>query len=365
MLTILKNGVQDDMDIRKLTTDDFEACMTLSEYAFQFVLNEEQVEKRRKEFNSHNVLGVYEDGQVGAKLHIIPFQTYIQGRSFEMGGIAGVATWPEYRRKGWVAGLLKFALEEMNRNKQSISFLHPFSFAFYRKYGWETYVEFKNYKLSTDQLPAKKPTSGTLRRGNPELSVLKEIYDTYAERYNGTLTRNDAWWENSVYVKKGSQRAVYYDEAGLPQGYVLYEVKERKFTIGELVHLNEDARQGLWTFIANHDSMIDEVTLKAPANDTLAFQLDNPRIQQEVNPYFMARIVSVEQFISQYPFASQDSPVQIQLEVEDAHAPWNEGVWELNVAMNGTASIWKKGILRRKISLRSISDLTSNRSRQC
>ena len=130
MLTILKNGVQDDMDIRKLTTDDFEACMTLSEYAFQFVLNEEQVEKRRKEFNSHNVLGVYEDGQVGAKLHIIPFQTYIQGRSFEMGGIAGVATWPEYRRKGWVAGLLKFALEEMNRNKQSISFLHPFSFAF-------------------------------------------------------------------------------------------------------------------------------------------------------------------------------------------------------------------------------------------
>ncbi|PYY30610.1 GNAT family N-acetyltransferase [Paenibacillus illinoisensis] len=336
------------MDIRKLTTDDFEACMTLSEYAFQFVLNEEQLEKRREEFASHNVLGVYENGQVGAKLQIIPFQTYIQGRSFAMGGIAGVATWPEYRRKGWVAGLLKFALEEMNRNKQSISFLHPFSFAFYRKYGWETYVEFKNYKLSTDQLPAKKATPGTLRRSNPELSVLKEIYDTYAERYNGTLSRNDSWWENSVYAKKGSQRAVYYDEAGLPQGYVLYEVKERKFTIGEMVHLNEEARQGLWTFIANHDSMIDEVTLKAPANDTLAFQLDNPRIQQEVTPYFMARIVSVEQFISQYPFASQDSPVQIQLEVEDAHAPWNEGVWELNVAMNGTASIWKKGELTKE-----------------
>lgn len=192
------------MDIRKLTTDDFEACMTLSEYAFQFVLNEEQLEKRREEFASHNVLGVYEDGQVGAKLQIIPFQTYIQGRLFAMGGIAGVATWPEYRRKGWVAGLLKFALEEMNRNKQSISFLHPFSFAFYRKYGWETYVEFKNYKLSTDQLPAKKPTPGTLRRGNPELSVLKKVYDTYAESYNGTLSRDDAWWENSVYAKKGA-----------------------------------------------------------------------------------------------------------------------------------------------------------------
>lgn len=280
-------------------------------------------------------------GVLGAKLHIIPFQTYIHGRSFEMGGIAGVATWPEYRRKGWVAGLLKHALEEMNRNKQSISFLHPFSFGFYRKYGWETYVEFKRYKVPTAHLPLKKATPGTIRRGDPGLSILKEVYSAYAERYNGTLVRDDARWENSVLVNGTSQKAVYYDEADAAQGYLLYEVKENKFTIKEIIYLNEEARQGLWTFIANHDSMIQEVTLQAPASDTLAFQLDNPRIQQEIVPYFMARIVSVEQFISQYPFASQDSPVQIVLQVEDAHAPWNEGVWQLNVAMNGTASIWK------------------------
>lgn len=258
-----------------------------------------------------------------------------------MGGIAGVATWPEYRRKGWVAGLLKHALEEMNRNKQSISFLHPFSFGFYRKYGWETYVEFKRYKVPTAHLPLKKATPGTIRRGDPGLSILKEVYSAYAERYNGTLVRDDARWENSVLVNGTSQKAVYYDEADAAQGYLLYEVKENKFTIKEIIYLNEEARQGLWTFIANHDSMIQEVTLQAPASDTLAFQLDNPRIQQEIVPYFMARIVSVEQFISQYPFASQDSPVQIVLQVEDTHAPWNEGVWQLNVAMNGTASIWK------------------------
>ncbi|MCP1423284.1 putative acetyltransferase [Paenibacillus xylanexedens] len=329
------------MEIQKLTVDDFEPAMALSEYAFQVVMSEEQKEKRRSQFSSQDIWGVYEDGQLGAKLHIIPFQTYIHGRSFEMGGIAGVATWPEYRRKGWVAGLLKHALEEMNRNKQSISFLHPFSFGFYRKYGWETYVEFKRYKVPTAHLPLKKATPGTIRRGDPGLSILKEVYSAYAERYNGTLVRDDARWENSVLVNGTSQKAVYYDEADAAQGYLLYEVKENKFTIKEIIYLNEEARQGLWTFIANHDSMIQEVTLQAPASDTLAFQLDNPRIQQEIVPYFMARIVSVEQFISQYPFASQDSPVQIVLQVEDAHAPWNEGAWQLNVAMNGTASIWK------------------------
>ncbi|WP_440113271.1 GNAT family N-acetyltransferase [Paenibacillus sp. QZ-Y1] len=329
------------MEIQKLTVDDFEPAMALSEYAFQVVVSEEQKEKRRSQFASQDIWGVYEEGQLGAKLHIIPFQTYIHGRSFEMGGIAGVATWPEFRRKGWVAGLLKHALEEMNRNKQSISFLHPFSFAFYRKYGWETYVEFKRYKVPTAHLPAKKETPGTIRRGDPGLSILKEVYTAYAERYNGTLIRNDARWENSVLADGTSQKAVYYDEAGKAQGYLLYEVRENKFTIKEIIYLHEEARQALWTFIANHDSMIEEVTLQAPANDMLAFQLDNPRIQQEIVPYFMARIVSVEQFISQYPFGNQTSPVQIVLQVQDTHAPWNEGVWQLNVAMNGTASIWK------------------------
>ncbi|WP_307221311.1 GNAT family N-acetyltransferase [Paenibacillus tundrae] len=333
--------MQNEMEFRKLTADAFEECMALSEYAFQFVMKEEQREKRQKQFEKHNVWGVYDDGSLGAKLHLIPFQTYIHGRSFDMGGIAGVATWPEYRRKGWVAGLLKHILEEMNRNKQSISFLHPFAFAFYRKYGWETYIEYKKYKVPISHLPAKKQTPGVLRRGNPDLDVLKSVYNAYAERYNGMLVRDDAWWKDSVLTEGTSQKAVYYDEAGQAQGYILYEVKERKFAIDEIIHLNEEARQALWTFIANHDSMIEEVTLQAPASDTLAYQLDNPRIQQEIIPYFMARIVSVEQFISQYPFASQDSPVQIALQVKDAHAPWNEGVWQLNVAMNGTASIWK------------------------
>lgn len=329
------------MDIRKLTTDDYEDSIALSQYAFQYVLTEEKKEKRRSQFNAQDTWGVYEGGQLGAKLHILPFETYIHEKAFAMGGIAGVATWPEYRRKGWVASLLHHALKEMNRNKQSISFLHPFSFGFYRKYGWEAYIEYKKYRVPVTHLPAKKETPGTIRRGEPELELLDTIYQAYASRFNGTLVRDRNWWEYSVLTEGTSQKAVYYDAAKQPQGYVLYEVKDRKFTIDEMVCLNEEAKQGLWTFIANHDSMIEEVTLQAPASDDLAFRLDNPRIQQEIVPYFMARIVSVEQFVSQYPFADLDSPIRLMLQVQDEHAPWNEGVWELNIALNGTASIWK------------------------
>lgn len=329
------------MDIRKLTADDFEDSIALFQYAFQYVLTEERKEQIRSQFGAQDTWGIFEEGQLGANLQIIPFHTYIHGKAFAMGGIAGVSTWPEYRRKGLVAQLLRHSLEEMNHRKQSISFLHPFSFAFYRKYGWETYVEFKRYHIPVTHLPAKKATPGSVRRGMPALDVLDSVYQTYAKRYNGTLVREKNRWDNSVLRKNAGQRAVYYDADDQPQGYILYEVKDRKFAIGEMVCLNEEAKQGLWTFIANHDSMIEEVTLQAPASDDLAFRLDNPRIQQEIVPYFMARIVSVEQFVLQYPFADLDSPIRLMLQVQDEHASWNEGVWELNVALNGTASIWK------------------------
>ncbi|HER2167759.1 TPA: GNAT family N-acetyltransferase, partial [Streptococcus pyogenes] len=64
--------MQDDMEIQKLTVDDFEPAMALSEYAFQVVMSEEQTEKRRSQFDSQDIWGVFEEGQLGAKLHIIP-----------------------------------------------------------------------------------------------------------------------------------------------------------------------------------------------------------------------------------------------------------------------------------------------------
>ncbi|WP_047152028.1 sterol carrier protein domain-containing protein [Aneurinibacillus tyrosinisolvens] len=61
--------------------------------------------------------------------------------------------------------------------------------------------------------------------------------------------------------------------------------------------------------------------------------VDNPKIQQEMVPYFMARIVDVGGFLKQYPFAHQPEPVTIQ--VEDDFAEWNKGVYKIE---DGTAA---------------------------
>ena len=64
---------------------------------------------------SHEVYGIIEGNDLAAKLHLIPFHIYIGKEKFKMGGVAGVATYPEYRRSGYVKELLQHSLQTMKK----------------------------------------------------------------------------------------------------------------------------------------------------------------------------------------------------------------------------------------------------------
>src|SRR5690606_11674243 len=134
-----KGGSAMEVIIKTLEDEHFQQSVSLSSFAFQFPLTAQQLEERKATFNQpeQTRLGVFKDEQLCAQATLLDLQTYIAGQAFHMGGIAGVSTWPEHRRNGYVASLLKELLLIMKQKGQSISMLYPFSFAFYRKYGWE------------------------------------------------------------------------------------------------------------------------------------------------------------------------------------------------------------------------------------
>lgn len=330
------------MIIRNITESHYEESLNLSSFAFQMAYSEEERASRRAQFRSEEKWGAFEDDQLMAQLTLLPLAIYINGRPIPMGGIAGVGTWPEYRRQGLVSKLLQHTLEIMRRDGQMISLLHPFEFDFYRKFGWEMFSEQRRYTIASNLLPKRVQVPGTvIRLTQPDTMLLSTVYEQYARRYNGMLSRNPQWWEERIYRRKCGQIAVYRSESGKPQGYILYEVKESKMTVHELVCLNETARQSLWTFIANHDSMAKEVTTIAPLDDDLISTVDNPRIKHEIIPYFMARIVDIEAFVANYPFASTQSVHELCIQVEDPHAAWNNGIFKLCIDKNGNGTVDK------------------------
>ncbi|MCS7461777.1 GNAT family N-acetyltransferase [Paenibacillus doosanensis] len=329
-------------EIRNIPREQFADSLALSEFAFQYEIPPEERENRMALLKERECWGAFVGGKLAARMTIHGLHTWILGRRMAMGGVASVATWPEYRRGGMVASLLGNALKVMREEGQAVSFLHPFQFAFYRKYGWETYTETKKYEIPTELLPKLPPQPGRVERTAWDEALIAPLYTAYARRYNGTLDRDASWWKNRIVANKKGVFAVYYDSEGEPSGYVHYMVRERHCRIHELVYLHQEAWKGLWKFIADHDSMIDKVTWSAPADDRLTFQLDNPRVKQEIQPYFMARIVDVKQFVKQYPFAPIGGDgARMRLQISDAQAGWNDGEFLLQVSADGQAEAVK------------------------
>jgi len=228
----------------------------------------------------------------------------------------------------------------MKKNNQSISMLHPFSFSFYRRFGWETYVERKHYEMESDLLPARKPFKGSIERIH-SIEPLMNVYEEYARRYNGTLVRSKNWWETRIVTRKKGQYAIYRNESGNIDGYMIYEVMNSEMQIHEFIALHTEAEKALWHYIAQHDSMIKAVKWFAPSHDQFTFMLDNPRIKQSIMPYFMARVVDVEAFIKQYRFKALEEEDTIYLNISDQYASWNHGYFELKIDKHGSAQIKK------------------------
>jgi predicted acetyltransferase len=323
--------------IRNIELAKIEESLRLSQFAFQYDMSEEDRNERFANFQSEQSWGYFVDDQLAAKLVIHKLQTWINGVSFEMGGIAGVATWPEYRRLGMVKKLLVHAILKMKEAEQTVSYLHPFEFPFYRKFGWETYTEFRKYEIPKELIMNQFFTTGHMKRTTDWL-LLDELYKAYAQQFNGMLVRDEIWWKRYV-IKKSSMSAIFYDEAGLAKGYILYKVKNKEMNVEELVFLDESARKGLWKFIADHDSMIDKVVLKAPSNDQLAFVLANPRIKQEVVPYFMARIVDLIPFLEKFPITEGLDKHKLELHITDEYAPWNNGMFTIKWGSSGKTKV--------------------------
>jgi len=328
-------------EIRSLRSEELDDSFRLSQFAFQYELSPEELERSKQRTDPSLTWGWFEDGQLAAKATFLRLKLFVGGEAIPMGGVAGVATWPEHRRSGKVEALLKHGLQLMRERGETVSMLSPFSYPFYARYGWSMLTERKTYTLAAGQISHlhafQIPAGGSIRRVDPqaEWALLNEIYRPYAARYNGMLDRDERWWKNSV-LRLKRQAAVYTGADGTPAGYLLYNVSGDELKVHEAVWLDGTSRSALLKFLANHDSMAKSISLTLPVSDRLPYLLEDPRVKQEVNAYFMFRVVDLERFIAAYRFAGPAT--ELSLDLTDPHAPWNNGTYLWQTDSEGRAT---------------------------
>ncbi|MGX6445781.1 GNAT family N-acetyltransferase [Neobacillus sp. K501] len=311
------------MLVTEVREDEYVEAVKLSMYAFQYKVAESDL-PARKEMLKKQILGIWDEDILAAKLHIIPLNVQMKEDEWKMGGIAGVATYPEYRRNGYVKTLIIDSLKQMRDNAQIVSLLHPFDISFYRRFGWEILNEQKKITIEKKDLKFLESQQGLVKRYSKEThnEEIEKMYQEFSIQFTGMLKRDTHWWKHHVY-DEDSQLAVYYDSVKEANGYILYHVKDRKMVVEEMIAMNQEARIGLWNFICQHDSMVETVTITLASHDPFPYFLPQPKVKAELSPYFMARVVDAEECLRKFPFTLGNE--QLFLHLEDAHAPWNNG----------------------------------------
>ncbi|AIK31403.1 sterol carrier domain protein [Bacillus anthracis] len=69
--------------------------------------------------------------------------------------------------------------------------------------------------------------------------------------------------------------------------------------------------------------MIKDLEMTVSENEPLLYTLQEPRVKTEIKPYFMGRIVDVEQFLKQYELNWNNVQQEVILHITDSFAQWN------------------------------------------
>lgn len=340
----MHSSLKNNLYIKELNDDHLEQFNQLLRYAFQVTnldlihtgWNSEEIKLAKYPIlQNARVFGWFDDATLVSQIALYPMQMNIYNTIYKMGGITGVATYPEYSGIGLMNDLIKKILGIMRECSQSISCLYPYSIPYYRSKGWEIVSDKITFSIKDSQFPKVPKVNGVVRRVTLNNKDFLELYHTFALQTHGALLRDSLCWEEYWrWDTEDIQIALYYDTQHRATGYIVYLLDNDIFKIKEMIWLNQEARYGIWHFINAHQSMFDKIEGSNYNNENLAFLLEDGHIVETIQPYIMARIVDVEQFLHQYPFDRIAFDTEFCFIVHDEILEWNNKAFLLQFNNN-------------------------------
>ena len=282
--------------------------------------------------------GVFTDeGAMMSYLIDNPFHIYYDGHEVPCGGVGSVTTLPEYRAGGTMRALLNYTLQKAREKGQVFSMLGPFSYPFYRKFGYEASYSCCEYTVPIAQFAPFRHTGWAQRlRGGDEadLSKLARLYNRFARPYNLAIARDEAFFHRRFLNKPDetflNEHTFFYllgegEEAG---AYLMFrfapEAHEDKLM--EIVDLAFDGVTGLrmlFGFLARMSADYHTVRMRLPGDVRLHQLLAVPP-RLGVNSTRMARVVNVPEALR---LAKKPAGLRAVMAVKDDVLPENDGTF--------------------------------------
>lgn len=292
-------------------------------------------------------LGLFDNhGKLQSAMKIIPFTMRLNGQNVPMGGVGAVVTRPETRRRRQIYALFNAAFQEMHHSGQILSFLYPFSFAYYRKFGYEMCYAYDELKIPVPQLGGFKGEVYA-EPFEPGDSIIQyaTIYRQFSHERNFAVVREARDWERILdrdTYKNLRFSYLLYDSIGRAAAYILYdaEAEKNRVIIRECCWLNPDALGLVFSFLSKLTEF-GYIQWNAPCDvDPFALLPEGFEIKHRRKPAAMARLVNIYAALGTLRAPRRSGRVSIG--VTDNSLPHNTGVYAVEWE-GGAVSVEKLG----------------------
>ncbi len=334
--------------IKKVTDRKYlEQIYELGSYAFNASHTDEKREiyLKKNEFVANYV--DEEAGQITSQIVSYPYQVTINGQIMGMSGIGDVATYPEARGLGSIRLLFEAIFNDLHENGTELSYLAPFSQSFYRKFGYENVFDFEEIRIPANVITQIKPEkTGSIKRvvweDDTSKTTIKRLYSETLATHNGSLIREDFWWDYSLTFKTGKRLAIAYDDNDQACGYLIYGlIDTSEFMIYEMSYTNLFGLNKLMTFVSSHSGSFEEF-VSTNLRDKRIIELfsETRKITRKTHSSMMVRIVNFKEFIEKFNFKRNNIEETYYLNVIDTNCSWNNGEFKI-VIKDGKATCEK------------------------
>ncbi|MGI6295347.1 MAG: GNAT family N-acetyltransferase [Armatimonadota bacterium] len=253
-------------------------------------------------FGLRYILVVEDEGLIVSTLVCRPAPVYINGSPVSHAAVGAVATVPEARCKGFASEMMRESVRLLRSDKIYLSSLWPFSYPYYRKFGWEVGSETRNYSAAGKVFTELGDAGNArfIRQG--DLRYIKGIFDDWAQEYNCLTQRTDVWWDRVTKLKltpltePGSGNGVVvHTTGGRVDGYAVYvftrKDDRKSISVYEIAYSEAAHRRDMLALLGR---LVDDGTLSfyAPVDDLFLQEIPNPRaISTGIAPSHQFRVV--------------------------------------------------------------------------
>ena len=176
------------------------------------------------------------DGKIVSTLIRNPHAIMFNGRVLQASMIMGVATLPEYRRKGYMQELMDVVLDACEHS-ELLTLIQSESPVIYEPFGFSTVYKRKDVRL--ERKDVKRITNFGCAYEPTAIDLLK-VYSAFIRRFNGFYARDLQYFVDykKEIIAEGGKIVAYYNGKDQIQGYAVMIPQGKELCVEEIVYLD-------------------------------------------------------------------------------------------------------------------------------